>query len=233
MRQSFGGTRLGGAGCGTTGDRDPKNSSSIRRTFHDDLSPVILHDLLYYRKSESRAVLFAVTDKRMKKLIANRFCDARTVVGDRNRERCFIMANRDPNSPVTARRCLASVQQEIVKSSFEFAWIEPCQALAIVFDLNQRSLMAWMQTHGLHCPMYSFHNASATGAERLSGSGKLEQGIDEVGHLVYPDANLLIQLFPLRCRQAPVAEELRVRHNCSQRMTQIVGNGASHASDRG
>src|SRR5580658_1270681 len=162
--------------------------------FHDRFSPVILHDLLHHRKSQAGTILFPVTHKRMKKLVANRFCDSGTVVGNRNRDRLLVMADRDPYPAVTAGCCLASVQQEIVKGTLEFARIEPGQACTIAVDLNEGSLMARMQTNSLHSSLHSFHNAGITGAEGFSGSGKLEQRIDEVGHLVHTDANLLIQL---------------------------------------
>jgi len=62
------------------GDCDPKNGSSIRGTFHQDLTPVILHNFLYDRKAKAGTVLFAVTHKGVKQFVANRFRDARPVV---------------------------------------------------------------------------------------------------------------------------------------------------------
>ena len=49
-----------------------------------NLATVILHNLLHDRKSKSGAVLFAEAHKRMKQLVTNRFCNAGTVVRNRN-----------------------------------------------------------------------------------------------------------------------------------------------------
>jgi hypothetical protein len=40
---------LDGALRRTSGDRDPKNGSSVRGTFHQDFAPVILHNFLHDR----------------------------------------------------------------------------------------------------------------------------------------------------------------------------------------
>src|ERR1700722_1224642 len=204
------------------GDGDSKNGSSFRGTFHQDFSPVILHNFLHNRQTKPGAVLLTVTHKRGKQLVTDRFGDARTVVGNRNGNGSFAAPDRDLNPALSGRGRLASVQQKIVQGPFEFARIEPCQALAVAFKLDKRSLMAWVQAYCLHSSLYGFRNAGVSGIERFPGPGEFEQGIDEVRHLIYADANLLIQLFALSARQAAIAEELRIGNDRRQGMAQVV-----------
>src|SRR6202051_2362133 len=91
--------------------------------------------------------------------------------------------------------------------------------------------MAWMQAHRLHGSLHRFHHARVSWGHRFSGSRKLKQRVDKIGHLVYTGPNLLIELLPLRGRQAAVTKKLRISHNRRQRVTKIMRNRTRHASN--
>src|ERR1035437_3135245 len=65
-----------------SGQRDPEDRSALERAFHHNLAAVILNDFLYYRQSQSSAVLLAVADKRMKQALLDGLGNAGTVAGD-------------------------------------------------------------------------------------------------------------------------------------------------------
>jgi hypothetical protein len=79
--------------------------------------------------------------------------------------------------------------------------------------------MARMQAHRLHGALHGFANAGVGWIQRLAGAGKLQQGIDEVRHLVHAGADFLIQFFALRRSQAAVAKKFRVRDDGGERVT--------------
>src|SRR5258706_7028744 len=103
-----------GALWSAAGERNPKNGSSVRSALQQNLATVVLHDLLYDCKSKPGAVLFAEAYKGMKQFVANRFCNARTVVRDRNRDSITHALDRDQNSALAAGRCFTGIQQKIV-----------------------------------------------------------------------------------------------------------------------
>src|SRR5580700_8229064 len=78
-----------------SGKRDPEDGSSLRGAFQQNLSPVILHNLLYDSESKPGAVLLAKTYKRMKQVVTNRFGNAGAVVRDGNRDGVADAFDRD------------------------------------------------------------------------------------------------------------------------------------------
>src|ERR1022692_1758445 len=97
-----------------SGDRDPKNCSSVRGTFHQNLAAVILHNLLHDRKSKPGTVFFAEAYKGMKQFVLDRLRNAGTVVRDGNRDGGTGSVDQNLDSTLSTGRCLTCVQQKIV-----------------------------------------------------------------------------------------------------------------------
>ena len=54
--------------------------------------------------------------------------------------------------------------------------------------------------------------------QRLTGAGKLQQRLQQIGHLIHRDAYLLIEFLPLAVIELAFCEELRVGYDRGQRM---------------
>ncbi len=91
--------------------------SALSGSFHRNFTTMILHDLLHHRQSQASAVLLAVADERMKQALGNGISNARTIVGDRNRDGAANFRRSHLDVPLRAGSGFAGVQQQVVEGA--------------------------------------------------------------------------------------------------------------------
>src|SRR5580698_10830596 len=100
-------------------------------------------------------------------------------------------------------------------------------------DFDQGALVARVQAHSLHGSLHGFNDTAVGWVQVLPGAGKLEQRVDEVGHLVYAGSDLLVKLFALGGSETAVTKKLRIGDDGGQGVAKVMGNRTRHASDGG
>ena len=70
-----------------------------------------------------------------------------------------------------------------------------------------------MQANRLQRPVNCFRYVAVRQVQRFPRARKLQERIDEVGHQIYSDAHLLVQLFTLCGGEMTVHQELGIGHD--------------------
>src|SRR5208282_556027 len=142
-------------------------------------------------------VFLAIADEWLEKFASNRLRDATAIVRETNLQSPKDLSQIDIDLSVLSCDRLTGVQQQIVKSAFQFLGVEPTRAVALLPDRNANVVKVGVGTHGLYHAFDRFLYAAICPPQGFPGARELQQRIDQIRHLINCDPNLLVQLLPL------------------------------------
>ncbi len=90
-----------------------------------------------------------------------------------------------------------------------------------------------MRAHTLDGALDHVFQVAVGGAQRLAGAGKLQQRVDQVGHLLDGQQDFAVKLIALGFAAIVVAQEFSVGHDRSQAVAQVMRDGTGHPTDGG
>jgi hypothetical protein len=78
--------------------------------------------------------------------------------------------------------------------------------------------------------MNCFNNVPCGRSKRVTASGALQQGGEQLIHTLNGRTNFLVEIVPLRLANACFAEEFRICEDGTKRMAKIVGDEGDHSA---
>src|SRR3984885_2088805 len=209
-------------------NRDLEQSSGLISPIKVDPSPIILNNLLGYRKAQSATLGLSVGYEGFKSGAPNRRGNARAVIPDANLQAGSISGGGYDDLPRVSRNRLASIQDKIGDHPFEAVGIEPTYGSPFMMMLDGDA--AELLFHACHPdrPLDGVNDVSCAGPKRVTPPGALQQRGDQLIHPVDRATDFLVKLIPFDLANMWLGEKFRIYQDGGQGMAKIVGNQGDH-----
>src|SRR6267143_875930 len=192
---------------------------------------MILEDFLADGETQTSAILFPVACERLEESSADRFGHSRPVVHDANLDSVLAFAQVYVDPSRFARDGFTRVHQQVRKHPLPFLLVQPRFAPTFAQDRNLQAVKFRTSPHRMDGALERRFNGAKHPPKGFSRLRELEQGIDQVRHLVHGVTDFPIKFFSLIRVQIALAKELGVGHNGSQWMPQVVRNRTGYTAD--
>src|ERR1700688_3485626 len=212
------------------GNLDSEHCSHLVSLVKVNLAAMILDNLLCDRKTQSAASGLAVAYKRFESGTLNRRRDAGSVIPDANLQASAISSRGDDDLSRVWRNRLTSIEYQVGDHPLETILIEPTHRYPFMMMLDGDAAELLSDTCHPNQPMNCFNNVPYGRSKRVTASGALQQGGEQLIHALNGRTNFLVEIVPLRLANVCFAEEFRICQDGAKRMAKIVGDEGDHAA---
>src|SRR5579884_1875486 len=215
------------------GQRHSEHRPSRLGALQTGIPAVVLKNLLSDGQSQTDPVLFAITDEGLEELVPDRFRNTGTIIYHPDFDTMIVLPKLHFDISGIRRNELAGISQEVDQRPFDLFLLEPGLTTSLARNSDVGTMKFRMGLNGIACSLHGSFNGTEHFAKSFFGLREFKQRIHQVRHVIDRRTDFAVEVFAFIGVQTLIAEKLRIRHDCGQRVAQVVRYRTSGSSNGG